>query len=213
MTRVECSPPKPDIDHACKGKTLVGRVKLGLNLADGTAESDKTFRNIRQTAKLITGDYFDFKKPWREQGDGIISRAVKDCIHDIPQLIPFCFDANCRINGVHLLARDLLMLLCQDESRNCARKPNAAKKARGEEVKLGRRTISKGICCLAILTTRFSQDIVLSLLSNTDSGYISTWLYHLTICSSKFACWCVFCASSSSLSALSYSSRFSATYS
>jgi hypothetical protein len=138
-----------------KGKTLVGRVKLGLQLADGTFESDKTFRNIRQTAKLITGEYFDFNKSWRKQGDGIISRAVKDCVREIPQLTLFCCSANCRLTGAHLLARDLLMLLCQDESRNRARKPNAAKKERGEQVKLGRRRTSKGIYCLAFLTPRF----------------------------------------------------------
>src|SRR5437762_14120599 len=163
MTPVESSPPKPDIDDAVKGKTLVGRVKLGFKLADGTPESNKTFRNIHQTAKLITGDYFDFKKPWSKQCDGIISWAIKDCILEIPQLTLFCCDANCRIMGVHLLARDLLMLLCQDECRNRVRKPNTTKKEHGEEVKLGRRTISKGICCLAFLTTSFSQDIVLSL--------------------------------------------------
>ena len=33
------------------------------------------------------------------------------------------------------------MLLCQDEIRNYSRKPNAAKKLRGEEVKLGRRKL------------------------------------------------------------------------
>jgi len=212
MTPVKSSPPKPDIDDVGKGKTLVGRVKLGLKLADGTPESNRTFRNIRQTAKLITGDYFDFKKPWSKQRDGIISRAVKDCILEIPQLTLFCCDANCRIMGAHLLARDLLMLLCQDEGRNRARKPNAAKKERGEEVKIGRRTISKGIYCLAFLTTSYSQDIVLSL-SHIDSGYISTRLYHLTVCSSKFPFCCAFCASSLSLSTLSYLSRFSAIYS
>jgi hypothetical protein len=40
------------------------------------------------------------------------------------------------------------MLLCQDEARNRARKPNAEKKKRGEEVKLGRRATSQGICYL-----------------------------------------------------------------
>ena len=44
--------------------------------------------------------------------------------------------------GMHILARDLLMLLCQDENRNHSRKSNAAKKERGEEVKLGRRKLS-----------------------------------------------------------------------
>src|SRR5438477_1283684 len=46
------------------------------NPADGTHESDKAFNSIRQTAKLITAEYFDFKKPWRLKNDQIISRAV-----------------------------------------------------------------------------------------------------------------------------------------
>ena len=50
-------------------------------------------------------------------------------------------DVNCRItNNLH--ARDLLMLLCQDEIRNSSRKLNAAKKLRGEVVKLGRRRLA-----------------------------------------------------------------------
>ena len=49
-------------------------------------------------------------------------------------------NVNGRITN-NLLARDLLMLLCQDEIRNYSRKPNAAKKLRGEEVKLGRRKL------------------------------------------------------------------------
>ena len=58
-----------------------------LNLADGTRESDKAFSDIYQTAKLITGEYFDFKEPWRVKGDKIISRAVNQCVHQIPALI------------------------------------------------------------------------------------------------------------------------------
>src|SRR5436190_1248370 len=54
--------------------------------------------------------------------------------------------------GMPILARDLLMLMCQDENRNLSRKLNAAKKERGEVVKLGRRKISEGTQCLAFLT-------------------------------------------------------------
>ena len=42
---------------------------------------------------------------------------------------------------MHILARDLLMLLCQDETRNISRKSNPAKKERGEEIKLSRRRL------------------------------------------------------------------------
>ncbi len=50
-------------------------------------------------------------------------------------------DVNCSITkSVH--ARDLLMLLCQDEIRNYSKKVNAAKKLRGEEVKIGRRKLA-----------------------------------------------------------------------
>ena len=122
-------PPKTNIGDATEHKSLVGRVKRGLNLADGTVESNKAFRNIRQTAKLIAAEYFDFKKPWKSKDERTISTAVKECVREIPALTPFCFDANCRLLGMHLLARDLLML-CQDETRNISRKPNAAKKER-----------------------------------------------------------------------------------
>ena len=136
---------------AANGKlSLVARVKQGFNLADGTAESDKTFRDIRATAKLIIGDYFDYTKPYSDKSRAVVSRAVKDCTGEIPELIPFCFNANYRLLGVHLRARDLLMLLCQDESRNRSRKSNAAKKQRGEEVRLGRRTTSQGCHLLSI---------------------------------------------------------------
>ena len=209
---VESSPPKTNIGDAAKHKSLVGRVKRGLNLADGTVESNKAFRNIRQTAKLIAAEYFDFKKPWKSKDERTISTAVKECVREIPALTPFCFDANCRLLGMHLLARDLLMLLCQDETRNISRKPNAAKKERGEEVKLGRRKTCQGICCLAFLITRCSQEAALSLFGNIDSGYISTSRYHPTTDSSKFLYCCAFFASSSSLSIPSYSSLVSATY-
>ena len=111
-------PPKTNIGDAAKHKSLVGRVKRGLNLADGTVESNKAFRNIRQTAKLIAAEYFDFKKPWRLKDDQIISRAVNHCVHYMPALIPIYFYINCRLMGMHLLARDLLMLMCQDENHN-----------------------------------------------------------------------------------------------
>ena len=126
-------------------------MKLLLKLADGTRESEKAFSNICQTAKLINAKYFDFKKPWRLKDDQIISRAVNHCVHYMPALIPIYFYINCRLMGMHLLARDLLMLLCQDENRNHSRKSNAAKKEWGEDVKLGRRKISEGIWCLAFL--------------------------------------------------------------
>ena len=70
-----------------KSLPLVQRVKQLLNLADGTLTSDKAFSDIRQTAKLITGEYFDFKEPWRVKGDKIISRAVNQCVRQIPALI------------------------------------------------------------------------------------------------------------------------------
>ena len=56
-------PPKTNIGDTAKHKSLVKRVKQGLNLADDTVESNKAFRNICQTAKLIAAEYFDFKKP------------------------------------------------------------------------------------------------------------------------------------------------------
>lgn len=148
---VESSRPKINITKAGKGnQSLVGRVKQGLNLANGTVESDKVFRDIRKTAKLVTGEYFDYTTPWSHKGRELISRAVKDCTREIPALTPFCFNANYRLSGMHILARDLLMLLCQDESRNRSRIHNAAKKERGEEVKIGRRTTSQGCYLLSI---------------------------------------------------------------
>src|SRR5436309_11529623 len=70
---IESSPPKTNIGDAAKHKSLVGRVKRGLNLADGTVESNKAFRNIRQTAKLIAAEYFDFKKPWKSKDERTIT--------------------------------------------------------------------------------------------------------------------------------------------
>jgi len=126
----------------------------------------------------------------------------------------YLLNVNFRLMGMHLLARDLLMLLCQDENRNHSRKYNAAKKERGEEVKLGRRKISEGIWCLAFLINRCSQDVKLPLFGNIDSEYISkpsstypTAASHSTICSSQFCC--ASCTSSSSPSTPSYSSHFS----
>ena len=142
---VQNLPSKIGLEDTVKGKTLVQRVKLLLKLADGTCESDKAFSNVHQTAKLITSEYFDFKTLWRLKRDQIISRPVNHCVHDIPALIPICFDVNCRLMGMHLLDRDLLILLCQDENRNYSRKSNAAKKDRGEKVKLGPRKIPEGI--------------------------------------------------------------------
>lgn len=82
------------------------------------------------------------------------------------------------------------MLLCQDENRNHARKSNTAKKEQGEEVKLGRRKISKGIWCLASLMNRCSWDVTFPLFGNISSKYISksSWTHSTaaTICSSQF---------------------------
>jgi hypothetical protein len=87
---VESSAPKTRIAKAANGKTsLVRRVKQGFNLADGTVESDRTFRDIRTTARLIIGDYFDFTKPFKEKNREVISRAVEDCVRQIPALTPF----------------------------------------------------------------------------------------------------------------------------
>jgi len=82
---VQNLPSKISHEGTVKGKPLVQRVKLLLQLTDGTRESDKAFRNIRQTAKLITAEYFDFKTPWRLKRDKIISRAVNHCVRDIPE--------------------------------------------------------------------------------------------------------------------------------
>ena len=138
---VECLPQANE-------KSLVGRVKQGFNLADGTAKSDKAFRDIRKITRLITGEYFDYTKPWKNKEWSLISRAIRDYVRNISELTPFFFNANLRLSERHLLARDLLMLLCQDEARNRARKPDTEKKKRGEEVKLGRRVTSQGICYL-----------------------------------------------------------------
>jgi hypothetical protein len=149
---------------------------------------------------------------------GSNARAVNHCVRDIPELIPICFDVNCRLIGVHLLARDLLML-CQDENRNHSRKSNAAKKERSGNVKLGRQKILEGIWCLAFLINRCPQDITLSLFGIIGSRYISkssiysTSTSHSTICSPQFPYCCVSCASPSFPSTPSYSPRFSTTYS
>ena len=45
----------------------------------------------------------------------------------------------CRLKGAKALARDLLMLLCQTQTRNDNRIANATKKQAGEAVKRGRR--------------------------------------------------------------------------
>ncbi len=45
----------------------------------------------------------------------------------------------CRLNGDKALARDLLILLCQTQTRNDNRIANATKKQAGEAVKRGRR--------------------------------------------------------------------------
>ena len=142
---VQNLPSKIGLEDTVKGKTLVQRVKLLLKLANGTHESDKAFSNIHQTVKLITSEYFDFKTSWRFKCDQTISWAVNHCVHDIPELIPICFNVNCRLMGMHLLARDLLMLLCQDENHNHSHKSNTAKKEQGENVKLGCQKILEGI--------------------------------------------------------------------
>jgi hypothetical protein len=87
---VECLPRAKTANE----KSLVGRVKQGFNLADGTAKSDKAFRDIRKTARLVTGEYFDYMKPWKDKQWSLISRAVKDCARNIPELTPFFFNAN-----------------------------------------------------------------------------------------------------------------------
>jgi len=87
----------------------------------------------------------------RVKDDRIIARAVNQCVRDIPALIHL-LDVNCRLMGMPILARDLLMLMCQDENRNLSWKLNAAKKKRGEVVKLGRWKIFEGTQCLAFLT-------------------------------------------------------------
>ena len=69
-----------------KSLPLVQGIKRLLNLADGTRASDKAFSDIRQTVKLIIGEYFDFKEPWRVKGDKIVSRAVNQCVREIPAL-------------------------------------------------------------------------------------------------------------------------------
>ena len=196
---VQNSPPKISLEDIVKGKTLVQRVKLLFKLADDTRESDKTFSNIRQIVKLITSEYFDFKTPWRLKRNQTISRTVNHCVRDILELIPICFDVNYRLMGMHLLARDLLILLCQDENRNRSRKSNTAKKERGEDIKLGRRKILKGIQCLAFLINRYPQDI--TLFGIIDSRYISkssiysTSTSHSTIRSSQFPYCCASYAS------------------
>jgi len=45
----------------------------------------------------------------------------------------------CRFDGDKVLARDLLMLVCQTQSRNDAREANAEKKKAGEMIKRGRK--------------------------------------------------------------------------
>ena len=108
------------------------------------------------------------------------------------------------------------MLLCQDENRNHSRKSNAAKKEKGENVKLGRRRILEGIWCLAFLINRCSQDITLSLFGTINSGDISiypTSTSQSTICSFQFLCHCASCAPPSPPSIAGYSPQFSTTYS
>ena len=52
----------------------------------------------------------------QSKNDQIISRVIKDYIYKISELIPFYFDANYRLLKIHLLVKDLLILLCQDKS-------------------------------------------------------------------------------------------------
>ena len=108
------------------------------------------------------------------------------------------------------------MLLCQDENRNHSRKSNAAKKVRGENVKLGRRKILEGIWCLTFLINRCSKDITLSSFGIIDSRYISihpTSTSHSAIWSFQFPYCRASCDSPSSPSTPCYFPRFSTTYS
>ena len=53
---------KFNIDDIVKSKTLIEKMKLEFKLINEIAKSDKIFRNIHQITKLITSEYFDFKK-------------------------------------------------------------------------------------------------------------------------------------------------------
>ena len=64
---------------------LVKRVKRELKLDDGTAESDSKFNAIRQTAKLVCGEFFDFKKSWKQHKHRIAAKAVNACVQAIPE--------------------------------------------------------------------------------------------------------------------------------
>jgi hypothetical protein len=135
---------------------------MRLNLADDSGESKAAYRNLRGSLKLVCGEYIDFQKALAHQDPKTMSRAVHHAVSSMPEYVS-CHDVNCRLSGNVMLARDFIMLICQDESRNKSRKVNAAKKQRGIEVKIGRRktitkqekTIqSKGIQRLAFLTSR-----------------------------------------------------------
>ena len=67
--------------------------------------------------------------------------------------------ADCRLSSNIVLARDLIMLMVQDNIRNRNRKANLEKKAEGKEVKLGHRAkevqpSSSSTLYLTILTIR-----------------------------------------------------------
>ena len=125
-----------------KNKTFIERMKLRVKLINDIIKFDKTFRNIHQITKLITSEYFDFKKSWRSKDNQIISRAIKDYIHEISELTSFYFDINYKLLRIYLLIKDLLILLYQDKSQNNSRKTNVTKKQYDKKVKHEYRIIS-----------------------------------------------------------------------
>ena len=48
-------------------------------------------------------------------------------------------------HDAYYLARDIIMSICQDTTRNQAKSPNAAKKKLGEKLKPGRKAVLKPI--------------------------------------------------------------------
>ncbi len=105
------------------------KTRLGI---DGTKESQAEYRRIRSELKIGCGDIINLECSWTSQDSTKRNEAVKAAVANVPEY-HFCtlIIAHSRLKKSLTLARDLLMLICQDNSRNANTMKRAAAAANG----------------------------------------------------------------------------------
>ena len=129
-------PKKPlSLTQQCK-------FQLGLDDTDDKG-SIKKYRRIRTVIKYACEDFIPFTRAWSSHRRSTRRKAIARALQSVPEYkfhyLRSSSSLMCRLNGDKALARDLLMLLCQTQTRNDNRIANATKKQAGEAVKRGRK--------------------------------------------------------------------------